>query len=88
MNEWNGRGARKKRTIGRGLTAVAATLVLVGVVVGVGATGYVVLELVSHSTSSSAHTCSPSGSPQCADRTHAVTEAVGSGVALAGEAMR
>lgn len=58
----------------RGLSATMAVVVLGAVVMAGGAAGFVVLSAMSHSTSSSQHTCSPSGLPQCDGKTHAVSE--------------
>lgn len=69
------RGGYADRLGRRGLGAAAAALVLGVVMVGVGAAGFVVLSAISHTTSSSEHSCSPSSSPQCAAKPHGVTEA-------------
>ena len=58
---------------GRGLSAIAAVAVLGVVVVAVGAVGFVALSAVSHTTSASQHSCSPSSSPQCTAKSHAAS---------------
>ena len=66
------KGDRRGR---KGLTATTAALLLGVVVVAVGAVGFVVMTAVSHTTSSSQHSCSPASSPQCTAKSHATTEA-------------
>jgi hypothetical protein len=52
----------------RGLTPMMAGIVLAGFVVMVGVVGFVVLNAVSHSSSSTVQSCAPSTAPQCAEQ--------------------
>jgi len=64
------RRAKGRGRIGeKGLGIVTATIVLAAVVAGTGAVGFVVLDALggSHSTTTSVHQCSPPTLPQCSD---------------------
>lgn len=76
MTSANGNHRRAGRRGRRGLSATMATIVLGVVVVAVGVAGYVVLTAVSHSSSSSQQTCSPSSLPQCDGKTHVTSQVV------------
>jgi hypothetical protein len=62
---------------------MAAVAVLSVVVVVVGAAGFVALNAITHTTSASQHSCSPSSSPPCTAKSHATTEVHLSGELLA-----
>lgn len=68
---------RKASRLGRkGLSATMAVVVLGVAVVATGVAGYVVLTAVTHTTSSSERTCSPSSSLQCGGKAHAASDAL------------
>lgn len=52
----------------KGLGPLTAAIVLAGFVVAVGAVGFVVLNAVSHSSSSTVQSCSPPSAPQCVEQ--------------------
>lgn len=67
MNEGK-EGARTRRKHGRmGMAPLGAAIVLAGVVLIVGAVGYVALDAVgqSETSSSTVQSCTPSSAPEC-----------------------
>jgi hypothetical protein len=61
-------------------------VVLAAVVVAVGVAGYMVLSVVGHTSSSTQHTCSPSGAPECTTKAHASSDVGVPRLALIGAA--
>jgi len=60
-------GLSRRGTNRNGLTVVSAAVVMAGIVIAVGAVGFVVLNAVgaTHSHESSSTSCSPPNLPQC-----------------------
>lgn len=82
MNERN-RVLRERGKVGRvGMAPVAATMVLVGVVMIVGAVGYVAINAMADAgtSSSTVQSCAPTSAPQCVHAVNSTAAIVPAGV--------
>lgn len=82
MREGGARFGARRRMGERAVGAIAAAVVMAGVVAVVGASSYALLSSVSHSesSSSSVHSCVPVNAPQCAHQNSSASSSFGDAV--------